>query len=739
MARKGAPPAHPVARPLGRESQAKAWATLGLTLAWAVIVLRTYLPQNPVTEDRLSAMLSFGQFVAPAARMAAQAAGTVWLLALLVWIALAAIGSGAWWLNRAGARTGERATDGLLDLVTGLGGLSLLLFLLGVTRLLYPAAIVVLLAALTGPGVLEVRRLRAMARPPRQKLPFGARAAWGLVAAIAAMNLVGSLGPDLFSDALVYHMAGPQQWLLHHRLIAIPKVLHSQFPQGMEMLYAAGLALADERLGHLINWLMGLATAAGVAAFCRRRFPDSPAAGPLAAVLWYGAPLVSLNTWLTGVEIGLAAYAWFALWAALEGWPATAGLLAGFAMGCKYPGLYPAAITAGVVAIVARPLGREGSQAKAWATVMKAVALYGAVASFTVAPWLVRNLADTGNPVYPFLQRVFPSDISAESLNNLVAENRNVPLRTPLDYLTLPWRITQSERIFGQFIGPLFLSLLPLLLTRPVARPLGRDAVDGSQAKAWATPSPLGIYAVVYWLVGSFATSEMRFFLPFLAVMAILLARRLAVVTSGWRVALLAVVLGGSAHNLYWIAAHIYNAGGWRVAFGVETKSSFLSRAQAWYPGPYYPLAEYANTRLPESARLLFVGEERTFYFKRDLVTNSEHDESPLIGWLRVAKSGDDLHRILTENRLTHIVVSVRRIGRVLGRQIIKLPEDRVAVWHDFWTHHIHPLLDNGEAGLYEIVAARPRGEPAPEDLIPVVRDLFLHPEKYKDALNAAQ
>ncbi|MEK7767096.1 MAG: hypothetical protein AAB368_12740, partial [bacterium] len=71
--------------------------------------------------------------------------------------------------------------------------------------------------------------------------------------------------------------------------------------------------------------------------------------------------------------------------------------------------------------------------------------------------------------------------------------------------------------------------------------------------------------------------------------------------------------------------------------------------------------------------------------------------------------------------------------GRVLGRQIVKLPEDRVAVWHDFWNTHVHPLLDNGEAGLYEIVAARPPGEPAPEDLIPVVRDLFLHPEKYKD------
>lgn len=663
-------------------------------------------------------MLSLGQFAAPAARMAAQAASTIWLLALLAWIALAAIGGGAWWLNRTGARTGDRMSDGLLDLVTGLGGLSLLVFLFGTARLFYPPAIVALLFALTGPGILEIRRLRVLPRQTlgreRQcrSLPFGARAAWGLVAAIAAMNLVGSLGPDLFSDALVYHMAGPQYWLIHHRLVAIPKVLHSQFPQGMEMLYTVGLALADERLGHLINWLMGLATAAGIAAFCRRRFPDSPSAGPLAALMWYGAPLVSLNTWLTGVEIGLAAYAWFALWAALEGWPATAGLLAGFAMGCKYPGLYPAAMTG--LALAAMP----GD----WRARGRRLLLYGVVASLTVAPWLARNLADTGNPVYPFLQRVFPSDISPESLNNLVAENRNVPLRSPLEYFTLPWRITQSERIFGQFIGPLFLSLLPLLFLR-----------SPSPAPRVGRISPLGLYTVVYWLVGSFATSEMRFFLPFLAVMAILLARRLAAVTGAWRVALLAVVLGGSAHNLYWIAAHIYNAGGWRVALGVETKSSFLSRAQAWYPGPYYPLAEYANTRLPESARLLFVGEERTFYFQRDLVTNSEHDESPLIVWLRAAKSGDDLHRILTENRLTHIVVSVRRIGRVLGRQIVKLPEDRVAVWHDFWTRHVHPLLDNQEAGLYEIVAARPREEPAPEDLIPVVRDLFLHPEKYKD------
>src|SRR5207237_10539207 len=74
-----------------------------------------------------------------------------------------------------------------------------------------------------------------------------------------------------------------------------------------------------------------------------------------------------------------------------------AGLLAGGAMACKYPALVSAVLPFGVLAAVQAVRHRS------------ARILVGYVAGWAVvmAPWLGKNLIDTGNPVYPLAYRVF--------------------------------------------------------------------------------------------------------------------------------------------------------------------------------------------------------------------------------------------------------------------------------------------------------------------------------------------
>ena len=73
------------------------------------------------------------------------------------------------------------------------------------------------------------------------------------------------------------------------------------------------------------------------------------------------------------------------------------GLLAGGAMACKYPALISAVIPFGLLALAdcwrcrsARPLV---AYVLGWSIVM--------------GPWLLKNVLDTGNPVYPLGYRVF--------------------------------------------------------------------------------------------------------------------------------------------------------------------------------------------------------------------------------------------------------------------------------------------------------------------------------------------
>ena len=67
-------------------------------------------------------------------------------------------------------------------------------------------------------------------------------------------------------------------------------------------------------------------------------------------------------------------------------------------MACKYPALISAVVPFGLVALAdavrrRSPAGRARLRASGWAVVM--------------APWLAKNVIDTGNPVYPLAYRVF--------------------------------------------------------------------------------------------------------------------------------------------------------------------------------------------------------------------------------------------------------------------------------------------------------------------------------------------
>ena len=66
-------------------------------------------------------------------------------------------------------------------------------------------------------------------------------------------------------------------------------------------------------------------------------------------------------------------------------------------MACKYPALISAVVPFGALALV------EAVRRRSWRIVL-AFALGWAV---VMTPWLVKNVVDTGNPVYPLAYRVF--------------------------------------------------------------------------------------------------------------------------------------------------------------------------------------------------------------------------------------------------------------------------------------------------------------------------------------------
>jgi hypothetical protein len=145
--------------------------------------------------------------------------------------------------------------------------------------------------------------------------------------------------------------------------------------------------------------------------------------------------------------------------------------------------------------------------------------------------------------------------------------------------------------------------------------------------------------------------------------------------------ALIAVLVGAQLASAAAPAeyAQVYNA--WKTSLRLidhpERAASLASRLEQSYQA-----AQFTNTRLPGSARILFVGETRPYYFRRDIVVPSAYDEHPL---RRVALPGrppGEIRRTLIEQGFTHLLFhrsEWERFGEQTYRSIWK-KEDRMAV-----------------------------------------------------------
>lgn len=215
-------------------------------------------------------------------------------------------------------------------------------------------------------------------------------------------------------DALAYHLADPKLFLFQHRITSLPTEHHSNFPFTMEMLFAVGLLYASYPLANLFHFAMAVLTVLAIIGFCRRRL--SVETGYLASLLFVTTPLVLWEASVAYIDLGLGLYTTLAAFAAVSAihrdsneerarvasvpsresceWAGLAGVTMGLALGIKYLALVPFALI-GLLLLARRAPWR-------------AVAVYASLALLIGAPWYLKNLVVTHNPVYPYAFSLFP-------------------------------------------------------------------------------------------------------------------------------------------------------------------------------------------------------------------------------------------------------------------------------------------------------------------------------------------
>jgi len=325
------------------------------------------------------------------------------IVLLLFWLT-GALGIGLVVLRAMRARRTPRCLHLCVAIALGLGAMSLIVLIVGLSGLLNRWSSLILLGPGTVASIFEVTRAREAANSGfwREK------ASWGwlivLLAPLLAIAMVGAMVPPgiLWGDepngydVVEYHLQVPREWFEAGRIVPLSHNVFSYFPMNIEMHYLLAMHLrggpwAGMYLAQLMHIaFIGLTIFAIYALLADR--------GPIAIVacVFAGAiPWMSLLAPVAYNEGGLLLWGTLAIGLLAKKGDAAhfllAGVMAGMACGAK--------LTAIPMILLAAPIAL--ALAKPQAAVVKGVSLYVASGFVALSPWLIRNFASTGNPVFP--------------------------------------------------------------------------------------------------------------------------------------------------------------------------------------------------------------------------------------------------------------------------------------------------------------------------------------------------
>lgn len=553
----------------------------------------------------------------------------------------------------------------------------------------------------------------------------------GLVASVLVLAAV----PPVDRDALTHHLVVPKLYLKHGGIVEIPHVPFSYYPMNLDLLYLVPLALGNDIVPKYIHFAFALLTAGLIFSYLHRRLGSRPY-GLLGGLMFLSLPVIVKLSVTVYVDLGLIFFSTAALLQLLR-WSEThyrlrhlvwSGIFAGLCLGTKPNGLLAAFLLAVTVPFlysraaaakvssppinegegqgegdnagrnffnkIDNPARRENDARNALKPLGWAL-LFVAIASLVYAPWMIRNYAWTGNPVYPMAQRIFaPSDSAetdpaakgaptGENIDNDAAQpaggggfghfgaRKIVFGESLLEIIAIPVRVflqgqDDNPRLFDGRLNP-YLLVFPLVVLL-----LSRGGNRSSQVRL--EMRVLGMFALLH-LLFAFFLVDMRIryispIIPPLVVLAVIgihdLAgfcrsrysghRRLAALT-----ALGGIVVALLGLNGAYLVRQFSLIDPWSYLGGELSRDEYIQKNR-----PEHAAITYANRHLPDTARilLLFNG-NRIYYLDRETISSPELFRS----LVSKSRSPEAVRDELTRRGISHLLVGAERFNHWVGFQ----------------------------------------------------------------------
>jgi hypothetical protein len=563
----------------------------------------------------------------------------------------------------------------------GMYGAFVVLSYLGVLRSL-PVAIVLLAGVAV--AALRLRPAYAQVAGAMQSTLLwdgGLRVLLGLLVALAALQIVCGLTPLVLYDSQIYQLLAPVQFLQAGSLVHIPWNVLTNAPLALQL--TLGISWIADPSGGSFKLLMAVFGCLLLLAAARIGRELGLRSALLACLFVACYPEFWINQAFGVVDLATAAFLLFGLfwWRdALreDNWRGAvhAGLAFGMVMASRYHGIIFVALSLLFVLI-----DESSRNSKAIRRNVIYAATVIAVAAVIVAPWLIRNYQNFGNPVYPLLHNViggaewsasqaarFQVEVMGRPLSDLPAAQK---ILAPVSALLM----VPSNGLFG------------LLLL------CGSFVGVSAGCRDLRICALLGITGLVIW----------GFMHPTTGVNLLRFNAAGLVLMLGCTGAVL-----GSERLREWKGTHA----GLVLAFGSlvigvvamqgvipvwQTLTDANARTLFWRANvPSWEVFEFANARLdPQRDKILLIGESRGLWLNIPFIAPTAFNGPQLDAMFAGSSQPDWTHRLRALG-VTHLLISFPEWGRFQSGYNYFRPSNDF----NLWLRTLPVLFDDGRGGI---------------------------------------
>lgn len=492
------------------------------------------------------------------------------------------------------------------------------------------------------------------------------------------LNLIQALSPEIFYDSLIYHLAVPNYWIIKGKITDLAHNMYSKLTLNHSLIYMYSMLLGNDITPKMLSFFTSIVSLTGIVYLFRKYF--EPKTTVIAGVIFYSVfhfTQVSNYTSTDGfLTLFIMCYFYFMI-KLIETdfliYAVIAGILAGISLGIKYSSVFM--VMAPFLIYIYRNKNRPGN-------ILKVAMILFASGFLFIMPWLIKNYILYSNPVFPLLTSLFNKNLDSTDIENIkkfISEVKQFNSFNIKQWILHPFLISSGRIINSEFFTPIFLLIMPL-------------GIFNRKRKEIITY--LWIFFIISWLSWSFTSNVIRYLMPAYFAASLITAYYISeAFDKNFRKYLSLIFIFTVFLSLYHFTISFYLEGRWKVVFNKISYDEWLSHPRPRYTWPSYPVIKYINQNLDKNSKILFFGDAKTFYIKRNFDSSSVFDKNILIEITKHSRNGDEIYKKLKEMGFTHILFNYAEAKRYQDNYKVFSWNDRdLNIFNDFFNMHLEEI-----------------------------------------------